>query len=95
MANQIDDGGCAFPCGGDMSDRLWKPEPGMSLRDYFAGKALQAIISHTELVEDGKFLAGPAPGTSAIENFAEFSYLCADAMLAARRLVSANEGRGT
>lgn len=81
------DDACAFPIvipANDLNQSKW--QPGMTLRDYFAAKAMQSIIAHTELVEDGKFLVGPAPGTSAIENFAGFAYLMADAMLAAREV---------
>lgn len=83
------DGGPAFPLPFNFNSEgmvHYSEECGMSLRDYFAAKAMQSIIAHTELVEDGKFLVGPAPGTSAIENFAGFAYLMADAMLAAREV---------
>ena len=81
-----DDGGPAFP----LPDKLYEHSEinpfGMSLRDYFAAKAMEAIISHTELVDDeGNFCTGPAKGTAGITNFACFAYLMADAMLAARR----------
>lgn len=61
----INDGGAAFPV----------PEPGletgMTLRDYFAAKALQSqMITHPE---------------TPTENLALWSYQMADAMLRARQ----------
>lgn len=93
---RIDDGGPAFPQiksaitafdenGVPLGSGITGFDRGMCLRDWFAGQAMQAIIAHSELVEDGKFLYGPQPGTSAIDNFAAFSYVMADAMLAARK----------
>jgi hypothetical protein len=68
MAN---DGGPAFPYS-DVAD----DDPGMSLRDYFAAKAMAG------------YLAAPGgAGVLATENAnacAEWSYLLADAMLAER-----------
>jgi len=52
--------------------------PGMSLRDWFAGQTLPAIIS--QLYSMGR-MEGPLVPTIA----AEFSYEVADAMLAARK----------
>ena len=47
MSNAIDDGGPAFPCAerrfpdGELNEY---PEPGMTLLDYFAAKAMQSLI---------------------------------------------------
>lgn len=58
---------------------------GISLRDWFAGQAMSAIIAHSELVDDkGNFNCGPAKDESAIANFAAFAYLQADVMLDVR-----------
>lgn len=67
------DGGQAFPCEqtiGDTSKHLVK---GMSLRDYFAAKAMQGMVANNWpiIAEDGEALALSAYGL-------------ADAMLAAR-----------
>lgn len=43
MGDKINDGGPALPCEGGPSSGLI-PEPGMSLRDWFAGLAMQAIV---------------------------------------------------
>jgi hypothetical protein len=55
-------GGCAFP-----SDRSF----GMTLRDYFAAKAMQGLLSNRN-------------AEAAIDEFAAKSYRMADAMLKAR-----------
>lgn len=81
----LDDGGSAFPeimtdvrdtHGNSQSDTY--SFGGMSLRDYFAAKAMQAIIG-----------TAAAPcfhlGKIDVEPAAESAYLMADAMLAARK----------
>lgn len=67
--NQINDGGRAFPITGTHEDVL---EAGMSLRDYFAAKAMPAVYQR---VESGGFA-----------RVAELSYEMADAMLKAREV---------
>ena len=67
-----DDGGPAFPCGK-------MPNDGMTLRDYFAAKAMQAFVAdddpYTHDSTETKFRLGYA---------AKYSYQMADAMLKAR-----------
>ena len=46
------------------------PSGGMTLRDWFAGLAMQGIFS--------------AEGTYTVEELAAFAYMCADEMLKAR-----------
>jgi hypothetical protein len=60
----INDGGPAFPRTG------WPNETGMTLRDYFAAKAMQALIPSGQTVDSMKY--------------AESAYALADAMLKAR-----------
>mgnify|MGYP006935522009 CR=1 FL=1 len=48
-------------------------QPGMTLRDYFAGQALVGLLSHPNLKDDIKFAAT--------------SYKIADAMLKAREAI--------
>lgn len=71
----IDDGGPAFPSARDMRHNPdFDHEPGLSLRDYFAAKAMQGLIAQsmgTALGSDPKIAA-------------EYAYATADAMLAAR-----------
>jgi hypothetical protein len=65
-----DDGGPAFPCTGNPE---WPFDHGMSLRDYFAGMALQGLLaSNQEGLKD--------PGYYTV-----FCYGIADSMLAARK----------
>ena len=65
-------GGPAFPVGsGDMRDPT-----GMTLRDYFAAKAMQGLIASPR---------GTPNGADATDTYyAEMAYIMADAMLAER-----------
>lgn len=70
----IDNGGPAFPVGsGDMRDPA-----GMSLRDYFAAKAMQGLLA----AQIHGFNDQPAKGP-----FASMAYEMADAMMKARSLL--------
>ena len=77
MDGQINDGGAAFPQPRfDSSGERVGWNPGMSLRDYFAGQALVGLLLHpcdTRLVP-----LGP-------ETTPRRAYEYADAMLAARK----------
>ena len=65
------DGGPAFPVGsGDMRDPI-----GMTLRDYFAAKAMQGLLAQS---------LGTALESDPILG-AQYAYRVADAMLAVRR----------
>lgn len=61
-------GGTAFP-----HDSNWEDRQGMTLRDYFAAKAMQGII------------ANPNAGGMTYTEIADRSYEQADAMLKARK----------
>lgn len=65
---EIDNGGNAFPTEGGSDSGLY-PDPGMSLRDYFAGQ----FISNMDF-------RGETPARAA-----EWSYAVADAMIVARK----------
>ena len=67
----IADGGPAFPCLDDPGSGLCLRYDGMSLRDYFAAKAMPEIYNR---VESGGF-----------ERVAKLAYELADAMLTARK----------
>lgn len=67
MTNKIEDGGPAFPYHGPDSGKV-----GMTLRDYFAAKAMQAMCEEVVRYDDLKLCAKNA-------------YLMADAMLEARK----------
>ena len=64
--SEINTGGFAFPRPGDFN-----PQQGMTLRDYFAAKAMQAILSNPEFQEEDSQLA-------------MYAYNVADAMIQAR-----------
>lgn len=69
-------GGSAFPTeriGMESGEFLTYQEEGMTLRDYFAAKAMQAIVSHE-----------PTFAKEFVELSAKDAYAYADAMLKAR-----------
>jgi hypothetical protein len=69
--SEIEDGGQAFPRAGyDGPDMNAPAVDGMSLRDYFAAKAMQALITKYGNEDGGSCAA--------------YSYAMADAMLQAR-----------
>ena len=71
MSNTINNGGPAFPAD---TSQLLLSERGMTLRDYFAAKAMQGLCvgrSHTQLKGHAK-------------SSADVAYEIADAMLRAR-----------
>jgi len=57
-------------------------EPGMSMRDYFAAKAMQAMMTSPEFLV--VVTADQAVGGNAKERVANVSFAYADAMLKAR-----------
>lgn len=71
----INDGGPAFPRTGEVVGICGESRdvPGMSLRDYFAGQVVAAVVVH------GAELASGDP-----EQWAADAYIIADAMLKAR-----------
>ena len=70
-------GGPAFPAWGEAGDHI---DGGMTLRDYFAAKALES--GEASNWRDNDFQ--PRDGLSIIENTAIAAYEFADAMLKAR-----------
>ena len=66
MTTKPEDGGPAFPREGHY---------GMTLRDYFAAKAMEGLLAQSQ---------GTALG-STVEIAAEYAYAMADAMLKARK----------
>lgn len=80
MSGEKNDGGPAFPspsCG------EWSPEYGMSLRDWFAGHTLPAIIGATSQGQHNPW-AGKAEDMPIAKAMAFDAYELADAMLAER-----------
>lgn len=75
MNTERNDGGPAFP-GGSPTGQL-PPVYGMTLRDYFAAKALAAMLANPDK-------EGANRGRNGVQLFAGFAYEYADAMLKAR-----------
>lgn len=76
-----DTGGQAFPCyerGSAGAGHLELTDPGMTLRDYFAAKAMAALISTSA----GPCIVGGLSGAE--PETAKAAYNIADAMLKAR-----------
>lgn len=70
--SKIEDGGAAFPAFARWSDGHMKyVETGMTLRDYFAAKAMQGMIACQTI-------------QATEQEFSEQAYAMADAMLRAR-----------
>lgn len=81
-----EDGGAAFPVSHEDGEILLG-SMGMSLRDYFAAKALQGYASNARVMDnaiDGWENSGGARPTCVAEYLAGLSYEVADAMLEAR-----------
>jgi hypothetical protein len=89
MHEKINTGGAAFPVMDQVApngEHIQWGELGMTLRDYFAAKAMVGLIAEPQWREGGYSLAyviGPQTGDDAA-NFAAAAYKLADAMLKAR-----------
>lgn len=83
-----DTGGPAFP-GLHPSKECHYQETGMTLRDYFAAKAMQALVTKCGAMEDDMCdpQAMPMADEDApnVDQIAVYSYAQADAMLEARK----------
>lgn len=73
------DGGPAFPAEGG-SDSGLHANPGMTLRDWFAGQALAGIAANPEEAKGSRGLSL----SQATKVTAQAAYLLADAMIAER-----------
>lgn len=73
--------GAAFPQSGF---EQWQSMPGMTLRDYFAAKALQSLVASVGQHSVG--LGGGSAMYGTPEIHAKSAYTYADAMLAAREV---------
>lgn len=86
MTKKIEDGGPAFPSAwtqlGDDMARI--PGEGMSLRDWFAGQAINGICAGL-CADSSNGYAANAFSRVGVTEAAKDSYLIADAMLAARK----------
>lgn len=86
MSEKIEPGGPAFPTTTEHGFNCG--EPGMTLRDYFAAKAMQGIVSSIDGEANYQRLRGHATdaGLSVSEWIARDAYKQADAMLKAREV---------
>ena len=87
MSNEKkNDGGPAFPMHGKTGDTTVVHQQGMSIRDYFAAKAMQGIMSQPDGATHESERDGPFDEWQAKEMFvyAKSAYAMADAMLKAR-----------
>ena len=81
MSDQIEDGGSAFPTTPENKTRLsGNGGTGMTLRDWFAGQAMQGLVS--KMTENREEAINNGVTDPAWE--AELSYEIADAMLKVR-----------
>lgn len=74
MSTDAEDGGPAFP-----QQHYATGSTGMMLRDYFAAKAMQAVVASSV-----KFFTSDGHAAEKPEHFARMAYEMADAMLKAR-----------
>ena len=90
---EIEDGGPAFPqmkntgfvtMSKDATIVDKEITGGATLRDYFAGKVLPAVVTTTSAGQHQP-LAGKPKGTSLVDAMATDAYRIADAMIAARK----------
>jgi hypothetical protein len=72
----------AFPIDSDIDINRDQPWCGMTLRDYFAAKAMQAMLSSPEFLV--VVTADQAIGNNAKERVSNVSFAYADAMMKAR-----------
>ncbi|HCR2031646.1 TPA: hypothetical protein ONC47_004457 [Enterobacter cloacae] len=80
MSNKT--GGPAFPELGNVGyNSDWQCEAGMTLRDYFAAKAMQSIVSSPKEMES---LIDTLGAKTAYLKVSETAYVIADEMLRAR-----------
>lgn len=86
-------GGCAFPWT-DPSEQSGLPgqSAGMTLRDYFAAKAMQGLVHHAfkYMVDERKEPATDA-ALAVMKDIGPVAYKIADAMIAEREKEAGNE----
>lgn len=78
MTDQINTGGAAFPC---ENSSFADFNEGMTLRDYFAAKAMQGVLARLDVhFRDSDEYIKQVAG----EHISKAAYAMADAMIAAR-----------
>ena len=90
MEQKIETGGPAFPVqySNEADGPTVMPHVGMTLRDYFAAKAMQGVVSSIATEDDYRRLSGhaSASGLTVSEWIARDAFKQADAMLKAREV---------
>ena len=88
MEQKIETGGPAFPCHPEIIPHRDHDFAGMTLRDYFAAKAMQGVVSSIATEDDYRRLSGhaSASGLTVSEWIARDAFKQADAMLKAREV---------
>ena len=88
MEQKIETGGPAFPCHPEIIPHRDHDFAGMTLRDYFAAKAMQGVVSSIATEDDYRRLRGhaSASGLTVSEWIARDAFKQADAMLKAREV---------
>ena len=88
MSEKIETGGPAFPCHPEIIPHRDHDFAGMTLRDYFAAKAMQGVVSSIATEDDYRRLRGhaSASGLTVSEWIARDAFKQADAMLKAREV---------
>ena len=88
MEENIETGGPAFPCHPEIIPHRDHDFAGMTLRDYFAAKAMQGVVSSIATEDDYRRLRGhaSASGLTVSEWIARDAFKQADAMLKAREV---------
>lgn len=95
----INDGGPAFPCGPSgmsisyddgRTEHQYPGSPGMSLRDWFAGQALQGILAGGSGWNSVSAEVMRNEGIWGDVSTTEIAYRFADAMIAAREAKNGN-----
>ena len=88
MSDAIRNDRPAFPCLDSTESGLHLREPGLSMRDYFAAKAMQGFVAadkSNEIWRDWIDCGNdPTDDDSVVHAYATLSYGMADAMLKAR-----------
>jgi hypothetical protein len=86
----VDDGGPAFPVTIKDGLEYARDVPGLTIRDYFAGGAMAAMLANTECMDALHDLTNSVP--QGCRELARFAYMHADAMITERQRV--NHGTG-
>lgn len=85
MSNKIDDGGPAFPISPMGFSSVEAMYGGLSIRDHFAGLAMQALIASPRPIDDIHDSISSDNSAMSANNVSAWAYEVADAMIRARK----------